>query len=138
MNELEKIQLQQRDRMQDMVLNYATLAVKAVILVSGGALVSTGAALINLPLETKKQEFIHAVLGNAFFGFSWALALMLSSLLTIYIGRVFYMAAMDVANENHKKFHNEAGYLFEYLSLHIVCVALVFFFKALILLNSIA
>lgn len=96
----DKFRVSRRDRMQDMVMSYAQLAIKSYLVICGGALVSIGVAFVSFisfdNISNKESaSLIKETLSVGFENFSFCLSLILLSLLLIYLARVCFMIGSD-------------------------------------------
>lgn len=130
------------DRMQDMVMAYAQFTIKSVLIISGGALVSIGAAYVRL-ITTDLPNMKHLLeitktLASSFQLFSEALIYSITCLIIIYLSRVSFLIETDnfTFSEKVRKRHNFYGYAFEFIATVLFGIATYKVLTSLIILSA--
>jgi ABC-type Fe3+ transport system permease subunit len=130
-SDTKKHHLDQYNRMQDLLNQYASLAVKLSAIVSAGGLVSIGAAFTNLlsfreELRINIYNEINNTLTNSFLAFAVSFSLVCIGLILIYFSRYSFLTNTDYYGESEetRKKALSRGQNFEVLS--VICFILSF------------
>ena len=128
------------DRMQDILVQYAVLIIKYVSFISAGALVSIGAAIMNLIFSSDiipEETFTYTKLSLAtsFLIFSISVLTTSIALIFIYFSREFFLKDADTSKDEDAAKYQKKGEYCEKFAVAFIISSILSIFIGLVFLN---